>query len=164
MPVVLVFGLLSWSNLKVDIGTMITASVALGIAVDGTLHLLTWFKQLVKEGHEVEEAVGLALEHCGPAMWQTSLAIGVGMLALLPAELLLVSRFGWMMAALIFAAMVADVIFLPALLGGHLGRLIKAAMDNDPSEEQTSEKQESVPLSTKAATSLEDVGALRDVS
>lgn len=164
MPVVLVFGLLSWTNLKVDIGTMITASVALGIAVDGTLHLLTWFKQLVKDGHEVEDAVGLALEHCGPAMWQTSLAIGFGMLALLPAELLLVSRFGWMMAALIFAAMIADVIFLPALLGGHLGRLIKAAMEEEHNEESSSMKVESVPLNAKAAKTLEGVAALRDVS
>ncbi|MCP4785011.1 MAG: MMPL family transporter [Fuerstiella sp.] len=127
MPVVLVFGLLSWMRLKVDIGTMITASVALGIAVDGTLHLLTWFQELVRRGMPVERAVGKALEHCGPAMWQTSAAVGLGMLALLPADLLLVSRFGWIMAALIFAALVADVIFLPALLGGLLGRLIQRA-------------------------------------
>ena len=127
MPVVLVFGLLSWMRLKVDIGTMITASVALGIAVDGTLHLLTWFQELVRRGMPVDRAVGKALEHCGPAMFQTSAAVGLGMLALLPADLLLVSRFGWIMAALIFAALVADVIFLPALLGGLLGRLIQRA-------------------------------------
>lgn len=127
MPVLLVFGLLSWMDLRVDIGTMITASVALGIAVDGTLHLLTWFKELVGKGHSVEAAVGKALEHCGPAMWQTSAAIGFGMLALLPAELLLVSRFGWIMAALVFAALTADIVFLPALLGGTLGRLIQRA-------------------------------------
>jgi predicted RND superfamily exporter protein len=130
MPVIIVFGVLSWMRLKVDIGTMITASVALGIAVDGTLHLLTWFQTLVRQGHSVEAAVGKALAHCGPAMWQTSAAIGFGMLALLPAELLLVSRFGWIMAALIFAALIADIIFLPALLGGSLGRLIQRAEYN----------------------------------
>ncbi|HAD58070.1 MAG TPA: hypothetical protein DCG12_02320 [Planctomycetaceae bacterium] len=125
MPVILIFGAISWFNVKVDIGTMITASVALGIAVDGTLHLITWFKELVSEGMPVEEAVGKSLEHCGPAMWQTSLAIGLGMLALLFADLLLVSRFGMIMFLLIFAALVADVIFLPALLGGMLGRMIR---------------------------------------
>lgn len=128
MPVLIVFGLLSWANLKVDIGTMITASVALGIAVDGTLHLLTWFKELTSRGVPVEDAVGQALEHCGPAMWQTSAAIGLGMLALLPADLLLVSRFGWIMASLILAALIADIIFLPALLGGLLGTLIRNAV------------------------------------
>ncbi|APZ94214.1 efflux RND transporter permease subunit [Fuerstiella marisgermanici] len=141
MPVILIFGLLSWMELKVDIGTMITASVALGIAVDGTLHLITWFKSLVQQGVPVEFAVGKALEHCGPAMWQTSAAIGFGMLALLPAELLLVSRFGWIMAALIFAALVADVVFLPALLGGTLGRLIQKAVCTDIVPESTDEPQ-----------------------
>ena len=125
MPVIMVFGLLSWMNLKVDIGTMITASVALGIAVDGTLHLITWYQELVREGLTQEEAVGRALQNCGPAMWQTSAAVGLGMLALLPAELLLVSRFGWIMAALILAALIGDIVLLPALLAGTLGRLIR---------------------------------------
>ena len=133
MPVILIFGAISWFGLRVDIGTMITASVALGIAVDGTLHLITWFKQLVSEGMPVEEAVGKSLEHCGPAMWQTSLAIGLGMLALLFADLLLVSRFGLIMFLLIFAALVADVVFLPALLGGMLGRMIQRSCYVPPS-------------------------------
>jgi len=128
MPVIIVFGLLSWGWLRVDIGTMITASVALGIAVDGTLHLITWFQELLKRGHTIPDAVTGALEHCGPAMWQTSAVIGLGMLALLPAELLLISRFGWMLAALIFAALVSDIIFLPALLAGPLGTLIQRSI------------------------------------
>jgi predicted RND superfamily exporter protein len=135
MPVVIVFGLLSWYRLRVDIGTMITASVALGIAVDGTLHLLTWFRQLVGEGMSVEDAVARSLEHCGPAMWQTSAAVGLGMLTLLPAELLLISRFGWMLAALIFAALCADVLFLPALLAGRLGYLIRGATNADDADD-----------------------------
>lgn len=125
MPVIMIFGMLSWMNLKVDIGTMITASVALGIAVDGTLHLITWFQELVRDGYSQNDAVAKALENCGPAMWQTSAAIGLGMLALLPAELLLVSRFGWIMAALIMAALLGDIVLLPALLAGKLGQLIQ---------------------------------------
>lgn len=161
MPVFVVFGLLSWANLKVDIGTMITASVALGIAVDGTLHLLTWFKELTSQGHSVEDAVGMALEHCGPAMWQTSAAIGLGMLALLPAELLLVSRFGWMMAALIFAALVADIVFLPALLGGFLGRLIRNAVYVEAAEEDGDPPTVSL---TEELKSREKNARLKDVS
>lgn len=145
MPVILVFGAISWAGWRVDIGTMITASVALGIAVDGTLHLITWFKNLVREGLDVEEAVGRAMEHCGPAMSQTSIAIGLGMFALLPAELLLVSRFGIIMAALIFAALVADIVFLPALLGGSLGRMIQRAAF-DPSAASTDETEQAATV------------------
>jgi hypothetical protein len=126
MPVAMVFGLLGWTGIRVDIGTMITASVALGLAVDGTLHLITWFRELLRQGMSRQEAVAKSLEHCAPALWQTSAAIGIGMLALYPVELLLISRFGWIMAAMIFAALWGDVILLPALLAGPLGAVIEA--------------------------------------
>jgi len=126
MPVAMVFGLLGWTGIRVDIGTMITASVALGLAVDGTLHLITWFRQLLRQGMSRQEAVARSLEHCAPALWQTSAAIGIGMLALYPVELLLISRFGWIMAGMIFAALWGDVILLPALLAGPLGAVIEA--------------------------------------
>lgn len=125
MPVAVVFGLLGWTGIRVDIGTMITASVALGLAVDGTLHLMIWFRELLRQGMSRQEAVAKSLEHCAPALWQTSAAIGLGMLALYPVELLLISRFGWIMAAMIFAALWGDVVLLPALLAGPLGAAIE---------------------------------------
>jgi predicted RND superfamily exporter protein len=128
LPVGIVFGLISWNGLAVDIGTMITASVALGIAVDGTLHLITWFQIGIRQGLTRREAVAEALSHCGPAMWQTSTAVGLGLLMLYPADLLLIKRFGWLMSALIGTALVADVIFLPALLAGPLGSLIQKTL------------------------------------
>jgi len=151
MPVAMIFGLLGWAGIRVDIGTMITASVALGLAVDGTLHLITWFRQLLRQGIARQEAVAKSLEHCAPALWQTSAAIGIGMLALYPVELLLISRFGWIMAGMIFAALWGDVILLPALLAGPLGAVIEAAErrrneKNDPTcpvQEDTSRNADS---------------------
>ena len=63
----------------------------------------------------------IALSHCGPAMWQTSAAVGIGLLVLFPADLLLISRFGWLMASLIGAALIGDLVLLPSLLVGPLG-------------------------------------------
>ena len=130
LPVGLVFGLVSWAEVPVDIGTMITASVALGVAVDGTLHLLTWFRQRLGQGESAGEAIGAGLSHCGPAMFQTSMVVALGLLCLMFSDLLLISRFGWLMAALITAALVADLIFLPSLLGGRLGRVIERSVSS----------------------------------
>ena len=125
VPVGVVFGLLSWFGVAVDVGTMITASVALGIAVDGTLHQVTWFRNGIAKGLSRTEAVAESLSHCGPALWQTTLVIGLGMVMLYPAELLLVSRFGWLMAAIIGSAFVANAILLSALLAGPLGGILQ---------------------------------------
>ncbi|TWT50006.1 MMPL family protein [Thalassoglobus neptunius] len=132
LPVVAVFGLVSWFGQRIDIGTMVTASVAMGIAVDGTLHLLTWFKDGLQRGKTRQESVINALSHCGPAMWQTSAAVGVGLLVLFPAELLLISRFGWLMATLIGAAFIGDMVLLPCMLVGPLGILLERRLRKDP--------------------------------
>ncbi len=129
MPVGLIFGLLSWRGAPLDIGTMLTASVALGISVDGTLHLLTWFRDALRNGHSLEEATAIALQQCGPAMLKTSTVIGLSLLVFYPAEMLLISRFGWVMAALLTAAFLAEVIFLPTLLAGGLGRSIQSTIE-----------------------------------
>ena len=127
VPITVVFGVISWQGQKVDIGAMITASIALGIAVDGTLHFLTWVQLGMKRGQPRREAIINALVHCGPAMWQTSLAVAIGLLVLVPAELLLISRFGWLMAAMIGVALLGDIVFLPQLLAGPLGYLFEPA-------------------------------------
>ena len=138
LPVTSVFGLVSWFAVPVDIGTMISASVALGIAVDGTLHLVAAFRHADASLNR-RRAAADALVACGPALWQTSLIVGLGLLVLAPAELLLVSRFGWLMAALIAAALIADVILLPALLAGPMGGMIRRA-GAVPNEETVAEE------------------------
>lgn len=128
MPAGMVFGGLSWCGQVLDIGTMLTASVALGVSVDGVLHLLTWFRKAISEGESRQEAVAFALQHCGPAMLQTSAVVGFSLLVLYPAELLLISRFGWVMAALLAVALVAELVVLPVLLIGPLGHVLERSV------------------------------------
>ena len=49
-PVVAVFGIMGWRGTPVDIGSMMTASVAMGVAVDDTIHFLTWFRRGLDQG------------------------------------------------------------------------------------------------------------------
>lgn len=124
-PVVFVFGAMSWAGINVDIASMMTASVALGIAVDGTLHYLTWFRHGLNEGKSRKASVILAMRHCGPALLQTSLIAGCGLAVLGYGEFGPTTRFGWMMGALLGAALIADLILLPSLLAGKAGWLLE---------------------------------------
>jgi predicted RND superfamily exporter protein len=127
LPVIVVFGMISWAGIPVDIGTMITASVGLGIADDERLHELTWFRNGLRQGLSRQDAVCLGLAHCGAAMTETGAVIGFSMLMLAWTDLLLVSRFGWLMAALIGASLASDILVTPALLAGPLGALLERA-------------------------------------
>lgn len=165
LPIGIIFGLISWAGIAVDIGIMITASVALGIAVDGTVHLLTWFQAGIREGLTRREAVARAMVHCGPAMWQTSAAVGFGLLMLYPADLLLISRFGWLMAALIGTALVADLVTLPAFLAGPLGNLIEHTIwkeQNKTEKMQSSHSEETEPAPSGTASGMKSFRVVSD--
>ncbi|QDU96614.1 efflux RND transporter permease subunit [Lignipirellula cremea] len=122
-PTVLMFGAIGWSGRSVDIGSVMTASVALGVAVDDTLHFLTHFQRRVEEGVSRRRAVRSALEHCGQAMLQSSVICAAGMAVFALSDFLPTARFAWMMVALLAAALLGDLILLPALLLGPLGKL-----------------------------------------
>jgi predicted RND superfamily exporter protein len=123
LPIAVVFGLLGWCGQRVDLDGMIAASIALGLAADGTLHFLTSFRQRMRNGLDRRAAILEALEHCGPAISQTSAVVAVGLLMLLPADLVPISRFGGLMAAMIGLALVGDIVLLPQLLASPLGNL-----------------------------------------
>jgi predicted RND superfamily exporter protein len=153
LPIGAVFGLISWLGLKVDIGTTVTASIALGITIDGTLHMVTWFRLGLQQGKSRANAMVQALEHCGPAMWQTSFIVSFGLLMLYPSDLVLISRFGWLMAVLLAAASLTDLFLTPALLVGPMGYILeKMTPVKTPTPSEIQIESVSGETSTVAAT------------
>ena len=125
-PITLYFGWLGWRGHPIDIGVVMTASVALGIAVDDTLHFLTFYRRALRDTPSRQEAATHALRHCGPAMIQTSLCCGLGLLVFSLSDFLPTSRFATSMATLLGLALAGDLVVLPALLMSPLGRLAGA--------------------------------------
>jgi hypothetical protein len=75
-------------------------------------------------------------------------------------DLLLVSRFGWLMAALIAAALLADILLTPALLAGPVGllmerrlRRLKAAAAGTKEETQHFSEEEFTPREISGSAS-----------
>lgn len=120
-PALVLFGILGWTKIPLDIGSIMTASVALGIAVDDTLHLLAFFRRGLAAGLTRSGAIRNAYSHCGGAMIQTSLICGFGIGVFALSDFLPTSRFAIIMALQLLAALVGDLILLPSLLLGPLG-------------------------------------------
>ncbi len=133
-PLAVFFGWLGWRETPIDIGTVMTASIALGIAVDDTLHLLTFFRGGLAQGLDRQRAVRYALRHCGPAMAQTSLSCGLGLLVFAASDFLPTSRFATSIAMLLALALAGDLILMPALLLGPLGGFFAAEGAADRAE------------------------------
>ena len=133
-PIALFFGWLGWRGDAIDIGVVMTASVALGIAVDDTLHFLTFFQRGLAQRLGRRGAVEYALGHCGQAMVQTTISCGLGLLVFALSDFLPTSRFATSMAALLVLALAGDLILLPALLLSPLGALF-TKQQADPAEQ-----------------------------
>ncbi len=124
-PVVIIFGMMSWLGILVDVGSMMTASVALGVAVDDTIHYLTWFRKGLDDGLDRKGAVMWAYERCATAMSQTTIIGGLGLAMFAFSTFTPTQRFGYLMLTLLAAALVGDLIFLPAVLSSPIGRFFR---------------------------------------
>lgn len=130
-PVVMIFGIMGWLGILVDVGSMMTASVALGVAVDDTIHFLTWFRDGLDRGKDRKGAAMWAYEKCATAMTQTTLIAGLGLAAFAFSTFTPTQRFGVLMLTLLTAALLGDLIFLPALLTGPIGRFFDRQKKTD---------------------------------
>lgn len=125
LPSALVFGMMGASGREIGIGSLMTASAALGIAVDDTLHFIVWFRRGLARGDDRSTAVRFAYEKCGKAMMQTTLICGLGLSVFFFSYFQPTSEFSWLMGILLAAALLGDLILLPAILVGPLGRVFE---------------------------------------
>jgi predicted RND superfamily exporter protein len=130
-PVVLVFGFMGHMNkyyggtvdsFLIDIGSMMTASVAMGVAVDDTIHFLNWYRYALDKGYKRKSAIKVAYGRVATAMTQTTLIGGLGLSAFAFSTFTPTQRFGVLMLFLLVMALVGDLILLPAILAGPLGK------------------------------------------
>ena len=97
-----------------------TASVALGIAVDDTLHFLLWQREVgevPEEGSSHLSSIATTMRYCGSAILQTSMILGSSMVLYGFCGFLPTVRFGILLSTMMFAALIGDLLLLPALLG-----------------------------------------------
>ena len=133
-PIVMVFGTLGWLGIKIDIGIMMCASVALGVAVDDTVHFLTWFRRGMKEGRNRKEATILAYDRCGKAMFQTTMVAGVGLSVFALSSFTPTQQFGYLMVTMLSAALLGDLLVLPAILAGPVGKFFSGRLSKSAEE------------------------------
>ena len=125
-PVVVVFGAMGLLKIKVDIGSMMTASVAMGVAVDDTIHYLNWYRKGLAMGLTRKSSIKMAYDRVATAMTQTTLIGGFGLAAFAFSTFTPTQRFGVLMLVLLAAALVGDLILLPALLASWFGKFFGA--------------------------------------
>lgn len=116
-PVILNFGLMGLAGVRLDVGTVMIASMAVGIAVDNTIHMIYAYRKVRGEGAERNLALERTVQWKARPICYTTLVTCCGFSILALSEFLPMAWFGGLIAFTIFWAMAGDLLMLPALLG-----------------------------------------------
>ena len=118
LPVAFYFGILGLLGIPLDSTTSLVACIALGIAVDDTIHYLVRFGAAARRAaHETQGALATLRAIVRPVTL-TSLALCLGFLVLTTSELGNQVIFGALAASTLGVAWVVDVTVTPAITAG----------------------------------------------
>jgi predicted RND superfamily exporter protein len=115
-PIFLIFICMGLFGIWLDMATAMIASVAVGIAVDDTIHIFHGFIKRMKQGVKPATALLRTTSHAGRAVMTTTIILASQFLILLSSQFIPTSNFGMLTSIGLITALLFDLMVLPALL------------------------------------------------
>ncbi len=115
-PILLALGLMYWFEFALDPFSMLIGSIALGIAVDDTIHFMHNFRRYFDETGDARLAVHKTLLSTGRALLVTSIVLATGFFVFAGASMIVIINFGLITGYAVLIAFLADVLLSPALV------------------------------------------------
>ncbi len=116
LPLLALLGLMGWTGLGLQPSTAMVFSVALGIAVDDTIHFLAAYGRLRRCGLSAEQAVVETIATVGRTLVDTSLLLAGGFAVFAVSQYGAMALFGQLTAFCVLVAAAADLLVLGPLL------------------------------------------------
>jgi predicted RND superfamily exporter protein len=116
LPILFNLGLMGWVGIPLDTATAMISAVAIGIAVDDTVHILAGYQHELAGGATIPQALRRVYVVKGRAVVYTSLILCAAFGLVMVSNFLPTAHFGALSALTMISALVADLLFLPALL------------------------------------------------
>jgi predicted RND superfamily exporter protein len=115
-PIIMTLGIMGWLGIPLNVLTIMVSSIAIGIAVDDTIHILHHMRGRLAEGGTHDEAVEHALRSKGRPVVFTSLLLTCAFLTHVISDFRPTVYLGALTAITMITALLGDLILLPALV------------------------------------------------
>ena len=116
IPLVATMAYMVWREIPLNVSTVIIFSISLGLAVNGTIHVLARFREEMQHGIGREAALVRAARGTGRAIVISCVTLMAGFSVLLLSSFVPVRNFGELIAITIGGCLVATLVVLPPLL------------------------------------------------
>ncbi len=138
LAIAVFYGMLGWMGIYLNLGTSLIATIALGMAVDSTIHFMTSFSRNARTGVDQRTALRDTMEGVGVPIVFTTAALLLGFLTFTFSSFVPIRSFGELTALTLGAALLANLILLPALLATTrvitLWDLVGVKLGDDPAD------------------------------
>ncbi len=115
-PIIVMLGIVGWFNIPMSLFTMLVGNIAIGLAVDDTIHFMYNFRKYFEESGDPNFAVMETLHTTGRPMLVTSCVLSIGFFIYMFASMNNLFHFGLLTGLTIIMALLADYFIAPALM------------------------------------------------
>src|SRR5581483_10093298 len=116
LPILIFFGVMGWCGVLLNLGTSLIAAIALGIAVDSTIHYMARLNLELRGETDQQSAIVRTVRTVGVPIVFTTVALFLGFLSFGASSFVPIKNFGFLAAATMVTSLGANLVFLPALL------------------------------------------------
>jgi len=115
-PILLTVGIMGAFSIPMDLFTMMVGSIAIGLAVDDTIHFMHNFRRYYESSGNPEAAVRESFYTTGRAMLVTSIVLSAGFCIYTFASMKNLFNFGLLTSFTIATALISNYLITPALM------------------------------------------------
>jgi predicted RND superfamily exporter protein len=116
IPIAMMFGVMGYLNIPLNPGTAMVAVIGIGIAVDGTVHLLARYNELCRHTSDYISAVNLAVKEEATPLIVSSIALSFGFGILLLSNFTVIAQFGALAAVTMLFSIYANLLITPIIM------------------------------------------------
>lgn len=116
VPLFITAGVMGYFGIDLKPSTAVIFTIAFGIAVDDTIHFLARLRLESWKDQDLRSAIRITTQKTGHAILLTSVILLTGFGTLMTSDFTSTVWMGSLVSLTIFVALIADILFLPALL------------------------------------------------
>jgi len=114
--IMVLFGVMGISGIPLNIVTVLVASIALGIGIDYSIHVISHFNHSIRNGKTLDEALEDTIMISGKSIFINVISVSAGFLVLIFSEMVPLQYFGILMALSMIGSGLAALTLLPVIL------------------------------------------------
>ena len=114
--IIILFGVMGLTGISLNIATVLVASVALGIGIDYSIHIISHFNDSFKKHNDALKAIDDAILISGKAIVINVISVSVGFLVLVFSDMVPLQYFGILIALSMVSSSLGAITLLPSIL------------------------------------------------